>query len=81
LLLPIRRADNLMLITTSEVSSDVECNCNFCLVHPVQVFINVPWWYLAANKMMSPFLTQRTKSKFVFASPAKSAATLFRFVL
>jgi len=45
----------------------------------VQVFINVPWWYLAANKMMSPFLTQRTKSKFVFASPAKSAETLFRF--
>jgi hypothetical protein len=45
----------------------------------MQVFINVPWWYLAANKMMSPFLTQRTKSKFVFASPAKSAETLFRF--
>ena len=43
------------------------------------MFINVPWWYLAANKMMSPFLTQRTKSKFVFASPAKSAETLFRF--
>jgi hypothetical protein len=39
----------------------------------------VPWWYLAANKMMSPFLTQRTKSKFIFASPAKSAETLFRF--
>ena len=31
-----------------------------------KVFINVPWWYLAANKMMSPFLTQRTKSKFIF---------------
>jgi hypothetical protein len=45
----------------------------------VQVFINVPWWYLAANKVMSPFLTQRTRSKFVFASPAKSAETLFRF--
>ncbi|PWZ31328.1 Patellin-5 [Zea mays] len=45
-----------------------------------KVFINVPWWYLAANKMMSPFLTQRTKSKFVFASPAKSAATLFRYI-
>jgi hypothetical protein len=43
------------------------------------VFINVPWWYFAANKMMSPFLTQRTKSKFVFATPAKSAETLLRF--
>ncbi|XVF63343.1 hypothetical protein PTKIN_Ptkin09bG0080300 [Pterospermum kingtungense] len=29
-----------------------------------QVFINVPWWYLAFNKMISPFLTQRTKNKF-----------------
>lgn len=45
----------------------------------MQVFINVPWWYLAANKMMSPFLTQRTKSKFVFASQAKSPETLFRY--
>ncbi|CAO1946749.1 unnamed protein product [Urochloa humidicola] len=45
-----------------------------------KVFINVPWWYLAANKMMSPFLTQRTKSKFVFASTAKSAETLFRYI-
>ncbi|KAL5567418.1 hypothetical protein UlMin_030582 [Ulmus minor] len=45
-----------------------------------QVFINVPWWYLAVNKMISPFLTQRTKSKFVFASPAKSAETLLRYI-
>ncbi|MBA0608707.1 hypothetical protein Godav_020896 [Gossypium davidsonii] len=45
-----------------------------------QVFINVPWWYLAVNKMISPFLTQRTKSKFVFAGPSKSADTLFRYI-
>ncbi|KAL6848807.1 hypothetical protein ACP4OV_021390 [Aristida adscensionis] len=45
-----------------------------------KVFINVPWWYLAANKMMSPFLTQRTKSKIIFCSPAKSAETLFRYI-
>uniref|UniRef100_A0A804MLP5 CRAL-TRIO domain-containing protein n=1 Tax=Zea mays TaxID=4577 RepID=A0A804MLP5_MAIZE len=43
-----------------------------------KVFINVPWWYLAANKVMSPFLTQRTKSKIVFCSPDRSAETLFR---
>ncbi|KAK8643170.1 hypothetical protein V6N13_012476 [Hibiscus sabdariffa] len=43
-----------------------------------QVFINVPWWYLAFNRMISPFLTQRTKSKFVCAGPSKSAETLFR---
>ncbi|XP_047095057.1 patellin-3-like [Lolium rigidum] len=45
-----------------------------------KVFINVPWWYLAANKMMSPFLTQRTKSKFTVCSPAKTAETLFRYI-
>ncbi|KAE8690232.1 4-coumarate--CoA ligase-like 6 [Hibiscus syriacus] len=32
-----------------------------------QVLINVQGWYLAFNRMISPFLTQRTKSKFVCA--------------
>ncbi|KNA21440.1 hypothetical protein SOVF_043230 [Spinacia oleracea] len=45
-----------------------------------QVFINVPWWYVAFYTMMSPFMTQRTKSKFVFAGPAKTAETLFKYV-
>ncbi|KAI3706484.1 hypothetical protein L6452_24265 [Arctium lappa] len=45
-----------------------------------QVFINVPWWYLAFYTMMSPFMTQRTKSKFVFASPARTAEALFKYV-
>ncbi|XP_030522079.1 patellin-3 [Rhodamnia argentea] len=45
-----------------------------------QVFINVPWWYLAFYAMMSPFLTQRTKSKFVFASPARTAEMLFKYI-
>ncbi|KAL6961969.1 hypothetical protein U1Q18_036927 [Sarracenia purpurea var. burkii] len=45
-----------------------------------QVFINVPWWYLAFYRMISPFLTQRTKSKFVFAGPSKSAETLFKYI-
>ncbi|GLU21403.1 hypothetical protein SLE2022_375450 [Rubroshorea leprosula] len=45
-----------------------------------QVFINVPWWYLAFNKMISPFLTQRTRSKFVFAGPSKSVETLLRYI-
>ncbi|URE18079.1 hypothetical protein MUK42_13456 [Musa troglodytarum] len=43
-----------------------------------KVFINVPWWYLAFSRMMSPFFTQRTKSKFVW--PSKSAETLFKCV-
>lgn len=33
------------------------------------------------NKMISPFLTHRTKSKFVFAGPSKSADTLLRYIL
>ncbi|XP_028770329.1 patellin-3 [Neltuma alba] len=45
-----------------------------------QVFINVPWWYMAVNRMISPFLTQRTKSKFVFAGPSKSAEILLRYI-
>ncbi|XP_020095735.1 patellin-5-like [Ananas comosus] len=45
-----------------------------------KLFINVPWWYLAVNRMMSPFFTQRTKSKFVFAGPSKSAETLFKYI-
>ncbi|XP_038889948.1 patellin-3-like [Benincasa hispida] len=45
-----------------------------------QVFINVSWWYLAVNRMISPFFTQRTKSKFVFAGPSKTAETLFKYV-
>ncbi|KAG7033429.1 Patellin-3 [Cucurbita argyrosperma subsp. argyrosperma] len=45
-----------------------------------QVFINVPWWYLAFYTMISPFLTQRTKSKFIFVGPTKSAETLFKYI-
>ncbi|KAJ8641631.1 hypothetical protein MRB53_018325 [Persea americana] len=45
-----------------------------------QIFINVPWWYLAFNRMISPFLTQRTKSKFLFAGPSKSTETLFKYI-
>ncbi|KAL7086356.1 hypothetical protein ACP275_14G334000 [Erythranthe tilingii] len=45
-----------------------------------QVFINVPWWYVTYNRMISPFLTQRTKSKFVFAGPTKTAETLFKYI-
>lgn len=45
-----------------------------------QVFINVPWWYLAFYTILNPFLTQRTKSKFVFAGTSKSPDTLFKYI-
>ncbi|XXG68564.1 hypothetical protein AAC387_Pa06g1621 [Persea americana] len=44
------------------------------------VFINVPFWYYALYAFISPFLTQRTKSKFVFARPAKVTETLLRYI-
>lgn len=55
-------------------------NCKLILLLGVKVFINVPWWYVAYNRLISPFLTQRTKSKFVFAGPTKTAETLFKSV-
>ncbi|KAK7404218.1 hypothetical protein VNO78_04910 [Psophocarpus tetragonolobus] len=45
-----------------------------------QLFINVPWWFLAFYSIISPFLTQRTKTKFVFAAPSKSPDTLFKYI-
>ncbi|XP_071686527.1 patellin-3-like [Rutidosis leptorrhynchoides] len=45
-----------------------------------QVFINVPFLYVAFYKIISPFFTQRTKSKFVFAGPSKTAETLFKYI-
>uniref|UniRef100_A0A7N0UGQ6 Patellin-3 n=1 Tax=Kalanchoe fedtschenkoi TaxID=63787 RepID=A0A7N0UGQ6_KALFE len=45
-----------------------------------QVLINLPWWYVAYYTMLSPFMTQRMKSKLVFAGPAKSADTLFKYI-
>ncbi|CAA0809867.1 Patellin-3 [Striga hermonthica] len=45
-----------------------------------QVFINVPWWYLAYNRMISPFLTQRTKSKFVFPGSTRTTESLFKYI-
>ncbi|MQL81068.1 hypothetical protein Taro_013527, partial [Colocasia esculenta] len=44
------------------------------------IFINVPFWYYAFNSLLSPFLTQRTKSKFVFARPARVTETLLKYV-
>lgn len=44
------------------------------------IFINVPFWYFALNALLSPFLTQRTKSKFVVARPAKVTETLFKYI-
>ncbi|KAJ8560193.1 hypothetical protein K7X08_004251 [Anisodus acutangulus] len=45
-----------------------------------QVFINVPWWYPAYYRMINATFSTRTKSKFVFAGPSRSAETLFKYI-
>ncbi|XP_058110447.1 patellin-6 [Magnolia sinica] len=45
-----------------------------------KVFINVPWYFSMLYSMFSPFLTQRTKSKFVIAKEGNVAETLYKFI-
>ncbi|KAL8033830.1 hypothetical protein ABFX02_13G181900 [Erythranthe guttata] len=44
------------------------------------IFINVPFWYFAFHSILSPFLTQRTRSKLVFARPSKVTETLLKYI-
>lgn len=44
------------------------------------ILINVPFWYYAFNALLSPFLTQRTKSKFVVIRPSKVTETLLKYI-
>ncbi|KAL6546277.1 hypothetical protein OROMI_021998 [Orobanche minor] len=44
------------------------------------IFINVPFWYFAFHSLLSPFLTQRTRSKLVFARPSKVTETLLKYI-
>ncbi|XP_064939360.1 patellin-6-like isoform X1 [Musa acuminata AAA Group] len=43
-----------------------------------KVFINVPWYFTLLYAMISPFLTERTKSKFVIARESNVAETLYK---
>ncbi|KAJ3676465.1 hypothetical protein LUZ60_003877 [Juncus effusus] len=45
-----------------------------------KVFINVPWYFSVFYSMISPFLTDRTKSKFVIAREGNVAETLYKFI-
>lgn len=45
-----------------------------------KIFINVPWYFSLLYSVFSPFLTQRTKSKFVIAREGNVAETLYKFI-
>ncbi|XP_061362105.1 patellin-6-like [Gastrolobium bilobum] len=45
-----------------------------------KIFINVPWYFSMLYSMFSPFLTQRTKSKFVISKEGNAADTLYKFI-
>ncbi|XP_074317356.1 patellin-6-like [Silene latifolia] len=45
-----------------------------------KIFINVPWYFSLLYSMFSPFLTQRTKSKFVIAKETNVAETLYKYI-
>ncbi|XP_024022179.1 patellin-4 [Morus notabilis] len=49
------------------------------LIHKI-IVINAPLWYYAVHMLRSRFLTQKTKSKFVFARAPKVTKTLLKFV-
>ncbi|KAG5095459.1 hypothetical protein JHK84_051047 [Glycine max] len=44
-----------------------------------KIFINVPWYFSVLYSMFSPFLTQRTKSKFVISKEGNAAETLYKW--
>ena len=46
----------------------------------MQIFINVPWYFSVLYSVFSPFLTQRTKSKFVISNEGNVAETLYKWV-
>ncbi|KAI3507319.1 hypothetical protein L2E82_51925 [Cichorium intybus] len=45
-----------------------------------KIFINVPWYFSMLYSMFSPFLTQRTKSKFVLSKEGNVAETLYKYI-
>ncbi|XP_058214687.1 patellin-6 [Rhododendron vialii] len=45
-----------------------------------KIFINVPWYFSVLYSMFSPFLTQRTKSKFVISKEGNVAETLYKYI-
>ncbi|XP_039122181.1 patellin-4-like [Dioscorea cayenensis subsp. rotundata] len=49
------------------------------LVHK-NIFVNVSFGYYVYNALVAPFISQRSKSKFIFARPQKVTETLLKFI-
>uniref|UniRef100_A0A7N0T6L8 Patellin-6 n=1 Tax=Kalanchoe fedtschenkoi TaxID=63787 RepID=A0A7N0T6L8_KALFE len=45
-----------------------------------KIFVNVPWYFSVLYSVFSPFLTQRTKSKFVIAKEGHTADILYKYI-
>ncbi|KAI3514854.1 hypothetical protein L1887_13601 [Cichorium endivia] len=45
-----------------------------------KIFINVPWYFSMLFSVFSPFLTQRTRSKFVISKEGNVAETLYKYI-
>ncbi|KAK6940661.1 CRAL-TRIO lipid binding domain [Dillenia turbinata] len=44
------------------------------------IIINAPFWYYASHACMAKFLTQRFKSKFIFARSGRATETLLKYI-
>lgn len=49
------------------------------LIHR-NIIINVPFWYYACHTVLSRLITQRNKSRYVFARPSRVTETLLKFI-
>ncbi|CAM8910555.1 unnamed protein product [Rhodiola kirilowii] len=45
-----------------------------------KIFVNVPWYFSVLYSVFSPFLTHRTKSKFVIAKEGHTAEILYKYI-
>ncbi|KAK1351558.1 Phosphatidylinositol transfer protein SEC14 [Heracleum sosnowskyi] len=45
-----------------------------------KIFINVPWYFSMLYSVFSPFLTQRTKSKFLVCKEGNVTETLYKYI-
>lgn len=45
-----------------------------------KIFINTPWYFSMLYSIISPFMTQRTKTKFVISKEGNVAETLYKYI-